>query len=213
MEDNKTPFLIIGTGNEGRIALDILNMLDVLVYGFITDDDEKYLKEINDMLVAAKLGTKDCDSLLEDENIRLIIAERDIGERRTMIEQLKDAKSPIDNVIHPHHSISPYAKIGRGNLISAGAIVHANAMVGSFNLIESYVSIEPDVAIGDYCTIQAGVRIGREAQIHQEVLIGMGAIIHPGINVGAGAIIGPGSVVLHDVGEAQTVFGNPAKRV
>lgn len=211
MADNKVPFMIVGAGPEGRVALDILNMLDVVVYGFMTDDESLLLKEVNDMLVAAQLGTADCDTLLQDEHIRLIITARDIDQRIELVEQLADAKAVISNVIHPHHSISPYAKLGRGNLISAGLVIQPNVMLGSFNLLESYVSIEADAAIGDYCTLQAGVRIGREAQIHNECLIGMGAIIHPGISIGEGAMIGPGAVVLKDVEDGQTIFGNPGK--
>lgn len=203
--------MIIGTGAEGRIALDILQQLDVVVYGFVTDEEELYLKEINDMLVAAKLGTDDCDTLLKDEHLKLIIAERDIEKRMALADLLSGVKTQITNVIHPQHSISEYAKLGRGNLISAGAVIQANVMLGSFNLLESYVSIEPDAAIGDYCTIQAGTRIGKEVQIYNESMIGMGAIIHAGVSIGHSAIIAPGSVVLKDVEEGQTVFGNPAQ--
>ncbi|RMG22245.1 MAG: acetyltransferase [Bacteroidetes bacterium] len=211
MADNKVPFMIVGAGPEGRVALDILNLLDVVVYGFISQDETQLLKEVNDILVAAQLGSKDCDTLLQDEHIRLIIAERDTDKRIELVEALADAKAEIANAIHPFNSISPYARLGRGNLISAGAVIQPNAMIGSFNLLDSYVSVETDAALGDYCTLHAGVRIGREAQIHNEAVIGMGAIIHAGVRIGEGAMVGPGAVVLKDVEDGQTVFGNPAK--
>ncbi|MEZ4829476.1 MAG: NeuD/PglB/VioB family sugar acetyltransferase [Bacteroidia bacterium] len=211
MEESKTPVIIIGTGPEAKAALDIANALDVVVYGFLTDDDEAVSREINDILVIAKLGNKDSDTLLEDENIKLVVASRDIEQRQNLVKYLNLKKPEIINLIHPFNSISSYAKIGKGNLIYPGAIVHANAMIGSYNLIETGVSVDMDVQIGDYCTLQTGARIGREVMIGKEVLVGMGAMIHPGLNIGEGAMIGPGAVVLSDVEAGDTVFGNPAK--
>jgi acetyltransferase-like isoleucine patch superfamily enzyme len=43
--------------------------------------------------------------------------------------------------------------------------------------------------------------------------IGTGAILIPGITIGKEAIIGAGAVVLKNVKDGCTVFGNPAKIV
>ncbi|MDX2249071.1 MAG: NeuD/PglB/VioB family sugar acetyltransferase [Bacteroidia bacterium] len=211
MEESKTPIIIIGTGPEARAALDAANALDVMVYGFLTDDDSTISQEINDILVIAKLGNRDSDTLLEDENIKLVVAARDIEHRHNLVKYLAIKKPELINLIHPFSSISSYAKIGKGNLIYPGVIVHANALVGSYNLIETGVSIDIDTQIGDFCTLQTGARIGREVMIHKDVIVGMGAVIHPGLTIGEGAMIGPGAVVLKNVDPGQTVFGNPAK--
>ncbi|MEZ4777513.1 MAG: NeuD/PglB/VioB family sugar acetyltransferase [Bacteroidia bacterium] len=211
MEESKTPIIIIGTGPEARAALDAANALDVMVYGFLTDDESAVSREINDILVIAKLGNKDSDTLLEDENIKLVIAARDIEHRHNLVNYLSLKKPEIINLIHPFNSISAYAKIGKGNLIYPGAIIHANAMIGSYNLLETGVTFDQDVQVADFCTFQSGARIGREVMIEKDVLVGMGAVIHPGLNIGEGAMIGPGAVVLTDVEAGSTVFGNPAK--
>lgn len=211
MEESKTPIIIIGTGPESRAALDAANALDVMVYGFLTDDESAVSREINDILVIAKLGNKDSDTLLEDENIKLVVAARDIEHRHNLVKYLALKKPEIINLIHPFNSISSYAKIGKGNLIYPGAIIHANVMVGSHNLLETGVTFDMDVQVGDFCTFQSGVRVGREVMIQNDVLVGMGAVIHPGLNIGAGAMIGPGAVVIKDVEPGSTVFGNPAK--
>ncbi len=63
----------------------------------------------------------------------------------------------------------------------------------------------------DAATRRAGLEFGRPVRIGSDVWIGGGAIILPGVTVGDGAIIGAGSVVTRDVGEGQTVAGNPAR--
>ena len=63
----------------------------------------------------------------------------------------------------------------------------------------------------DAATRRAGLEFGRPVRIGSDVWIGGGAVILPGITIGDGAIIGAGSVVTRDVGEGQTVAGNPAR--
>ena len=87
--DSKTPIMIIGTGNEARVALDAANTLEVVVYGFLTDDESMLSKELNDVLVISKLGKQDAETLLEDENMKLVIAIKDLEKRKEIIEDLK----------------------------------------------------------------------------------------------------------------------------
>ncbi|MEO1450479.1 MAG: DapH/DapD/GlmU-related protein, partial [Bacteroidota bacterium] len=64
-----------------------------------------------------------------------------------------------------------------------------------------------------YCTIEDGARIGRNVRIDDDVRIGAGAVIYTGVEIGPGAMIAAGAVVLQDIPEKATVFGNPAQVV
>lgn len=213
MDTQKVPALIIGTGPTARLALDILQSKDVLVYGFITNDDDMLLQELNDVLVVAKADSQDGKSLLGEEYIKFILSEVEITTRKEWVEILSAYSGEIATAVHNSSWISPYAKLGRGNLINSGVHINANAMIGSFNYVESNVTIEVDVAIGDYCNIHTGAIIGQGVQVHDGVTIGSGAIIYQGVTIGRGAYIGPGSVVMKDVDENQSVFGNPAQAI
>ncbi|MEL6651354.1 MAG: hypothetical protein AAFQ87_11170 [Bacteroidota bacterium] len=210
---SKTPIMIIGTEAEARIALDIANLLEVTVFGYLTEEPEELNKEINDVLVVAELGGKDSNTLMEDPNIKLALAMREIKDRIEAVASTASFEKDWVNLFHPSVEVSPYAKLGRGNLIGANTIIQANALFGSFNQVGNYVSIEPDAEIGDYCNIQTGAKIGRGAMLSEGVTVGMGAIIYPGVHLGPGATVGPGSVVLTDVPEREQVFGNPAQSV
>ena len=75
--------------------------------------------------------------------------------------------------------------------------------------------------IGDNCIVRQGVTIGNRSvtdprsapDIGNNVNIGAGAKILGAITVGDNASIGANAVVLHDVAEASTVVGIPAKPI
>lgn len=210
-DQSKIPVVIVGAGVSGRLALDIANSIDILVYGFLTDDDEFVKQEINDILVIANMEHHDSKTLLADDNVRIIVAEKDIERRRDLVEMLGKHDKKVINLVHPFHIISPYSKMGTGNLLNVGTIIHANAELGDYNLMESNCVIEADVHMGSYCTIQTGAKLGVNVELEDDVTIGMGAIIHAGVSIGEGAIVGPGSVVLKSVPAGESVFGNPAQ--
>lgn len=211
MSDNRYPILIIGAGREARIALDIANELDVLVYGFMTDDAELLQTEMNEILVVSTLEGKDAETLLAEENVKLVLTEKDQDKRRELAEQLGSYKREFLNLISPSSTTSPFCTLGKGNIMQPGAVIQPNASLGDFNVIGPNAVIESEALIGNYCTFQSGVVIGYEAEIAEDVFIGAGAVIHPGVKIASGVNIGAGSVVLRDVAEDQSVFGNPAQ--
>jgi acetyltransferase EpsM len=67
-------------------------------------------------------------------------------------------------------------------------------------------------AVVQYDTlINSGAFIGGNVKIAHNVTLHTKAIIAPRCSVGAWTVIGAGSVVLRDVQEGVTVFGNPGK--
>lgn len=211
MEENKVPFIIVGTGPQARLALDIAQQLDILVYGFIGTEAEEGPKELNDVLVLAQLGDRDSDTLLADQNIQVVLAESDHEQRKILADILKTQEVEPVNLVALHHDFSPYAQLGHGNIFSAGVHISANAGIGDFNLLGAYTIIGAEVQMGDYCTLQDRVSVGRGALIQDNVFIGLGAIIHAGVTLGEGAMIAAGAVVLQDVPAGASAFGNPAQ--
>lgn len=212
-KQNQTPLIIVGTDAEARVAHEIATSIDVLVYGYVTDSAKEHFGDVNDATVHAVLGTPDSDALLKDENTEVVVATHDIAKRRSLVREVKMVReAPMATLLHRHTAVSPYAKLGQGVLVYGFSLISPNVQVGDFVLIGANVSVEPDAQIGDFCNIRSGVRIGRGAIIQDEVYIGMGAIIQSGVKIGGGATIAPGAVVLKNVEEGTTVFGNPAQK-
>ncbi|MEZ0232283.1 MAG: NeuD/PglB/VioB family sugar acetyltransferase [Methylophilaceae bacterium] len=102
--------------------------------------------------------------------------------------------------------------IGRGSIFDDNVSISVDSKIGEFVTILGTTIIGHDVKIGNYCHISNFVFIGGGAVIGNDVVIHPHATILPNIKIGNGAIIGAGSVVIGNVPDGVTVFGNPAKR-
>lgn len=209
-----THVVIIGTGAEARLAADIIQARDGVVLGFLYTGEEPAQRDLNDISIFAKAGDEDSLMVLQDTKIQYIVTQGDIKDREKAYLSIADiVKRPAANAVHPGAWVSPYAKLGFGNLVNFGAAVNANAEIGDNNHLHTGASVEPDAKVGNYCTLSAGVRIGAHAQVEDNVFIGTGAVIYPGVKIGKGALIGAGAVVLREVKAKGRVHGNPAVEV
>jgi sugar O-acyltransferase (sialic acid O-acetyltransferase NeuD family) len=107
--------------------------------------------------------------------------------------------------------IGDRTKISRGCIFEKKVGIGSDALLGEFVTVMALTIIGHGVKVGDFCQIGSFVFIGGESQIGNDVVIHPHSSILPGIKVGNGAVIGAGSVVIRDVPENTTVFGNPAK--
>ena len=91
--------------------------------------------------------------------------------------------------------INSSAKIGKHCIINTGAIIEHD------NIIEDYVHISPQVALGG--TIKVG----------ENTHVGIGATVKNNIEICSNCIIGAGAVVVKDIIEKGTYVGVPAKKI
>ena len=207
------PVIIFGTGTTGKLALDVFGSNQVIVYGFLDDDKALHQTQIGEIPVLGsteddgflKLIGKKCDAFLAVENAK---------ERKYLQEMLKERRhvAPV-NAIHRDASLSSYAEIGHGNLLSAGCRVGPFSKIGSACLLLPNAVIEAGAILGDDVSIGAGACIGAGADIGDGAFIGAGVTIPDGIKIGKNASVGAGSVVVGDVPKGSRVFGFPAQQV
>ncbi len=204
------PVIIFGANSIGKAALEIFQSNQVVVYGFLDDDQEKHGKEIGSIPV---LGNPDDHGFIKliGQKCEAFVASDDNALRKQQVEMLTESRKVMPtNAIHQTANISSTASIGHGNFINAKAFIGAEGRLGHHNIIHSGVIIESETTVGDFVQIGTGSNISAGVTIKSGVFLGSGVTVVAGVTIEEGARIGAGSVVVGSIEKGATVFGNPA---
>jgi len=135
----------------------------------------------------------------------------DAGPRVAVFERLGAAGFELPPIVHARASVSPFASLGDGAQVLAGAIVNAGAAVERGAILNTGAIVEHDCRIGAHAHVAPGATLGGEATVGERGHVGMGAVVLQGIEVGAGALVAAGAVVIRDVAPGSRVAGVPAR--
>jgi sugar O-acyltransferase (sialic acid O-acetyltransferase NeuD family) len=207
------PVLIFGAGSIGKTAAEIFNQNEVLIYGFLDDNEELHNKEIGTVTI---MGNTDDDGFLKiiGNKTEAFVAIKNKEDRKRIVKLLNERRKTMPiNAIHKEALISEDAAIGHGNLVNAGVLIGPFSTVGNHVILQMGVKIEPNVVIGDFVEVGTGVNICSGVTIEEGAFIGTGVSIVSGVTIGKDARVGAGSVVIADVPPKTTVFGNPAAKI
>ena len=192
---------LFGASGHGKVIKDILNANGVKVEAFVEDNP----------------GVKECGGrpvVHDAAGLSPMIVSIGVNKVRKMIvERLKANNSAIEfaTAIHPSAVISPSAKIGEGSVVMAGAVVNADAVIGKHCIVNTGATIDHDSVVGDYCHVAPGAHICGGTQIGEGTWIGVGTSIIQCLNIGKNCMVGAGSVVVRDIPDDVTAFGNPCR--
>ena len=117
-----------------------------------------------------------------------------------------------DQYFSIHSIIGENCIFGENVLIMQGCILTNHITIGNYTHINIGCTIGHDTKIGDFVTINPGCNISGNVKIGNNVYIGTNTCIRQGIEICDNVTIGMGSVVVKDITEHGTYFGNPCKR-
>ncbi|MFO7826237.1 MAG: acetyltransferase [Cyclobacterium sp.] len=205
------PIIIFGAKGIAHPALEIFNSHDLVVFGFLDEDESLHKKEINNIVI---LGGPEDDGFLKliGKKCEAFVAVDDARYRESVVKMLNEKRKvqPV-NALHRMAYISTDAAIGHGNFINAKVTIGAGADIGNHCILHTNATIEHQVSLGDFVQVGAGAVVNSGVTIENGAFLGSGVTVVAGIKIGKNARIGAGSVVIADVAANQTVFGNPAK--
>lgn len=118
-----------------------------------------------------------------------------------------------DIFIHDSAVVGLAAKIGGGTVICPFCRISTDCEIGEHVLVNGGSGIGHDATVGSYSSLLGLVSVNGNAKVGEGVTLGAGSMIYPGKKVGNGATVGLASVVLRNVPDGATVFGNPAMRI
>lgn len=105
------------------------------------------------------------------------------------------------------------ARIGEGSFISRWVTVSDNVTIGSHVIMHSFAIIGHDAKVGDYGTLLSSTFLGGYSEVGECSQMNPKSMIIPHKIIGKNVIVGAGSVVMRNVKDNISVFGNPAVKL
>ena len=153
------------------------------------------------------------EDILLDQDPRHFLLVNGIGSlpgnslRKIIFCKFSEKGYSFKQVISKHAIVSPYAILGHGVQIMAGAIVQAGAKIGNNSIINTGAIIEHDCIIGEHNHIAPGVTLSGQVITGANVHVGTGAIVIQGISFGEQSVIAAGAIITQHIENDKIVFG------
>ena len=134
--------------------------------------------------------------------------------KRKLYETLKPlAHVHFPNLIDEHTEIAPCARLEEGAIVSHMCSISVDVTLGKCVFINTGSHIGHDSIVGDFCSIMSNVNVSGNVRLGENTTVGVGASILQGKTVGSNSTVGMGSIVVTNVPDNCTVFGNPARKL
>lgn len=201
--------VIIGAGGHAKVIADIIKKSGDTIVGFL--DDNKKIGEhiILNYKVIGNLADRISISK-SNPDYEFIIA---IGDNKKREEISHSPNLKFYTAIHPSAQIGLDVEIQEGTVIMANACINSSAKIGKHCIINTGAIIEHDNIIEDFVHISPNVALGGTVKIGKSTHVGIGSTIKNNITICENCKIGAGAVVVKNIEEEGIYVGVPAERM
>lgn len=211
-QKNKESILLIGGGGHCKSCIDVIETEGKFSIAGIVDAN---LAAGENILGYPVLGNDSILSELRKKVSHVLITTGQIKSsniRKKLAELLSKLEFNFPVIISPKAHVSAHCKIGKGTIVMHQVLINANVEIGEFCIINSAALVEHDCQIGTHTHLSTGCRVNGNVVIGDDCFIGSGSIINQGMKITSETILGSGSLVLENIDDKGTYFGQPAKR-
>jgi sugar O-acyltransferase (sialic acid O-acetyltransferase NeuD family) len=211
MDDDRSPLVIVGSGDHAHVILEALLAGGRIPSGFVEVDG------------AASHGAHWCGmDILGDLTAELawrnelgagtfVVGIGDNVVRADAYERALGAGLLPESVVHPTATLLGGCNIGAGSQICARAVVGVNANVGINTIVNTAATIDHDNVLGDHASVAPGAHLGGRVTVGSYTHVGIAASINEGITIGTRCLVAAGAAVVTGVPDGVRVAGVPAR--
>ena len=141
------------------------------------------------------------------------VAMGDPNWRKHYAELIENKGGRFYTYISPDAHVVETAEIGEGSFVSGWSSVSDNVTIGRHVVIHALVIIGHDAVVQDYGTLLTDVFLGGDVEVGECSEMNPKSMIIPHKKIGKNVKVGAASVIMRNVGDDVSVFGNPAKKM
>ena len=196
--------VIVGAGGHGKVIADIAAKNGYTDIAFLDDNS------IGNCMGFSIIGKCNDIEKLNDGNTDFVIGIGNNNIRKDIAE-----KNNVNwvTLVHPSAQKAMNVKIGKGTVVMANAVVNVCATVGEHCIINTGAIVEHDNVIEDFVHISPNVALGGTVRVGEKTHIGIGATVVNNVNICDDCVVGAGAVVVREIKEKGTYVGVPARRM
>jgi UDP-perosamine 4-acetyltransferase len=206
------PIVGVGAGTHAKSLLEAIRSTGRFEVAALVDDDPG---RAGGELFGVPIETAEALDRLRGDGVEHAFAGvGGIGDslgRRAVFERLRASGFELPPILHASAVVSPWAQVGDGVQILAGALVNAGAEIGDDVIVNTGAIVEHDCRLEAHVHVAPGVRLAGGATVGEGAHVGIGAVVIEAIHIGAGALVAAGAVVIRDVAPGARVAGVPAR--
>ncbi len=195
--------VIIGAGSHGKVIADIAVKIGYKDIAFIDDNIKGHC------IGFPILGACEILEMLNDGDTDFIIA---VGENQIRKNIAQKYNINWVSIIHPSAQIGSYVSIDKGTAVMAGAVVNVSAKVGKHCIINTSAIVEHDCILEDFVHISPNAALGGTVYIGERSHIGIGASVKNNIKICGNCVVGVGAAIVKNIDEVGVYVGVPGKK-
>lgn len=201
--------VIIGASGHGKVIADIIIKCGDSIVGYL-DDNEELGESFNGYPMLGKI-----ERFVDYVQYSFVVAIGQAGIRERIVNEMNEACDICwYTAIHPTAVIAEKGiVIGEGTVVMASAVINPGTRIGRHCIINTASVVEHDNVIDDFAHISVGAKLAGTVTVGKASWIGIGSVISNNISICSDCVIGAGAVVVHDIKDAGTYIGVPAKKI
>ena len=180
-------------------------------YAQIKECCEEEIRVIAKNNVAVESEIAIAEENVDLSNAKIIVASTDSALRSEEFASWDSKGAKFLTFVHPDTYIDNSSKIGDGTMVARGAIVGAETVIGRNCLVSRYAQISHDNNIADGCTLQEKVTLGGNCKVGANTVFKSNSVLKEHCTIGSGVTCEVGAVILNDLEDGVSVYGNPAR--